>query len=341
MNILLALLALSLVIVIHEFGHFIIARLCGVTCYTFSLGMGPRLFGFRYRNTDFRISMFLIGGYVHIKGFNDINTYDPDSYLAKHRWQKLSILAAGPGANFISVFIGAVLTFSLYGVPAPSNIVSQVTFQNNPGLMENSSLKPGDTIVSINGNPTSDGKVLLDTLNSLPKDKSKSFVIMRDNEKHVLDFEPGNNSITFSLAVKEERLDLSESTKKSSNLMASAVKAQIDVFRDVANRKSGIMEQLSGPVGIVNIGAQLNNALGRIEGTAIFIFFVSIAVGFINLLPIPVLDGGHITITVIEMAIRRDLGLTLKRILMAIGFVILLALFIFVTLNDLSRLFGT
>src|SRR3989442_10457628 len=151
-NIIVALLLLSVIIVIHELGHLLVAKFFKIKVETFSVGFGPRIVGFRRGDTDYRISAFLLGGYVKMAGETPTDTITGEAYefLSKPKWQRFLVAAAGPAMN-VFLAIALVMGLYIYGTDMPEFVLGQAVI----GIIERGSpadkagLKPGDQIVSI------------------------------------------------------------------------------------------------------------------------------------------------------------------------------------------------
>src|SRR5437763_7928948 len=155
-DILVALVVLGIIIVIHEFGHFAVAKLFKIKVETFSVGFGPRLIGFRLGETDYRISALPLGGYVKMSGENpgDAITGDPHEFLSKPKWQRFLVAAAGPAMNVV-LAVGLLTGVYMYGadIPAYWTEPAVVGIVEHGSVAEKVDIEPGDRIVMLDGKP--------------------------------------------------------------------------------------------------------------------------------------------------------------------------------------------
>src|SRR5229473_469408 len=163
-NIIVALLVLSVIIVIHELGHFLVAKFFKIKVETFSVGFGPRLLGFRKGDTDYRISAFLLGGYVKMAGETPTDTITGEAYefLSKPKWQRFLVAAAGPAMNVI-LAVGLIMGLYIYGTDVPEFFIGQAVIGVvEPGSpADKAGLKPGDQIASLDGKEKPDWEAIL------------------------------------------------------------------------------------------------------------------------------------------------------------------------------------
>src|SRR5271163_3373888 len=158
-------LVLGVMVLVHEWGHFIVARMCGVRVDVFSIGFGPRLFGWKKGPTDYRVSALPLGGYVRMAGqdLSEVDSSDkpptgaPDELMSKPRWQRALISFAGPAVNLVFPIFLLTGLFTIAGVPYPSYLNAPVHVTQLPASdgTNSSPLKVGDTVLSVNGSPTS------------------------------------------------------------------------------------------------------------------------------------------------------------------------------------------
>lgn len=427
-----AAVGLGVIVFIHEWGHFIVAKMFGVRVLVFSLGYGNRLFGWNRNGTDYRISVFPVGGYVRMAGDNpsEERSGAPDEFLAKPRWQRLLIIVAGPFMNFV---LAIALTWGLYmvGVPIPaySHKAVQVAAVIPQSAAEKAGLKVGDQIVALDGTKVSDwdeafanpaivpghelavdverdGKTIplrvrvpqqltdgfdvlgcpkqrveidsvakndpaakaglksgdeITSVNNEPLEnrdvlmavivqlggKPVTIGVRRDGKDSSMTLTPvftdpgdGNGKrwvIGANFGPGEtvrESYSFFESAKQSWEKNISLAKEMLSVFGGLFSGRVSIKD-LAGPVGIVKVSVQAAK-LGVAE-FIIFMAFLSLDLGIVNLLPIPILDGGHVLMLAIEGSLRRDLSVAVKERFLTVGLVFLLAVIGFVTYFDVLR----
>src|SRR5438094_2441064 len=170
-NILGAVLVLSVIIVIHELGHFLVAKFFKIKVETFSVGFGPRLLGFKKGETDYRISAFLLGGYVKMAGETPSDTITGEAYefLSKPKWQRFLVAAAGPAMN-IFLAVGLMAGLYMYGTDVPEFLVGQAVINVvEPGSpADKAGIKPGDQIASFDGKDSPDWQDVQNTVITSP-----------------------------------------------------------------------------------------------------------------------------------------------------------------------------
>jgi regulator of sigma E protease len=427
-------LVLGFMILIHEWGHFIAARLLGVRVDVFAIGFGPRLFGLKRGDTDYRLCALPFGGYVKMAGDTpgEERRGAPDEFLSKTRWQRVLIAVAGPAMNII---LAVVIMLGLFMVGAP-----EAAFMSQPvrvagvvpgSAAEKAGLQPGDIILSVNGRPTAHWEDALFEVGVAQPGSRVIVSVLHDGEQRFIDMSPmppaetGDesdllgypqesvlvgtvtpglpaalgglqasdvvvsvdgaamlNSVQFTTLVKqsggsplhmvverggkEVNLTLNPSygdpgdgvkrwsigiTVGAQNVYKShpfpdaarrAVWFNYKMGRQILRVLAGLFEgkvsvkQLAGPVGIAS---QFGQAARRGMLDLLYLTaFISLNLGMVNLLPIPILDGGHVLMLAVEGVLRRDLSLVVKERFVQVGLVFLLGLIVFITYNDILKL---
>lgn len=358
------LFVLTVVVFVHEMGHFLVARWCGVAVKTFSIGFGREIFGFFDRHgTRWRVAWIPLGGYV--KFIDDENAASagqkaPDqlseeerqrSFQGKSLGQRAAIVAAGPIANFLLAILIFTMIFSVFGERITAAKVDEVT----PGsAAERAGFLPGDVIVEIDGSQIDDFSDM-QRIVSASADQALLFTVRRDGslveltatpERKEIDDQFGNKIRLGQLGIKRsataddwslERHDPATAFVKAVEECVFVVTRTFGYLGEViAGRESA--DQLGGPIRIAELSGQVAQ-LGILPLLSI-LAYVSISIGLINLFPIPILDGGHLLFYAIEAVRGKPLSESAQEIGFRIGLAFILMLMIFVTWNDLNHVWS-
>ena len=345
MGILWFILILGTIVLVHEFGHFIFSKIFGVYVYEFSIGMGPKLLHFKKKDgeTEYCIRLIPIGGFVSLAGEDaDDNKKIPEErkLYSKPVWQRFIIMVAGVMNNFIFAFLLLFIMALIFGSASTKPVVDSV-MEGLPA--EIAGLQKGDTIVSIDGNKVtnfSEIQLYLQTSNG----DEMEFVVKdtNGNEKNVLITplksvgEDGKETymIGISLDTKVNKGFIS-SIKYAGETTVSLYKLMFTTIKQLFNGRASVKD-LSGPVGIYSIVSE--EAKSGIQNILYLTAYLSINVGFINLLPFPAFDGGRVVFLIIEKIRRKRVPVKIEAIVNGVGFGLLMLLMIFVTFNDILRL---
>ena len=344
-------------VLIHEAGHYLVARACGVGVRVFSIGFGREIFGWTdRRGTRWKVSVLPLGGYVQFVG--DMNAAsqaaDADEMSAAERavcfqykplWQRFSVVLAGPAANFmVAVLVFAAFTFAFGKILAPP-IISGFA-DNSPAKA--AGLEVGDRIVAIDGHGVDSFEDIREAVLPRPGE-AISLTALRDPREVVVRFTIGaqvmhdeyGNAQSIGLmgvaSAPPRRVAVGPLTALGSGLRqsVSVMGTMVTGLRQIATGARSVKE-LGGPVKIARYSGERLN-LGFLE-FAYFSGLISINLAFINLLPIPGLDGGHLAFYLAEAVRRRPLGLRAQDMAFRTGLAFVLALMLFVTVNDLASL---
>lgn len=340
-------LILGLTVFIHELGHFIFAKKNGVYCYEFSLGMGPKLYSFRRKNdeTEYVLRLLPIGGYVQMAG----EEIEEDKDLPKDRqmqsktvWQRFTIVVAGAVNNFI---LGIILLFLMglfYGTPETKPYLTNVNPNYNAYKVN---IREGDLVKKVNGKKvrTIDDVMLSfqlveqgSTMKFVLEDKNgneKSVSVKPTKEKN----EDGTESYIYGLGFSTDvKHGFVNSIKYSFSKFGSIYRSMFKVIGNLFTGNIGI-NSLSGPVGIYNVvGEQSKQGFQNVIYLAAYI---SINVGFVNLIPFPAFDGGRALFLIIEKIRKKPISQKTENTIHSIGFALLMILIVVITINDIIRLF--
>lgn len=426
--IVLALVVLGIVVFFHELGHFIAAKKVGIRVYTFSIGFGPRLWGFKKDDTDYRISAIPFGGYVAMAGEEIADRKgESNEFASKTPFERFCVAFAGPFMNFV---LAAVLIWvvTLVGEREPaylSNMVVGVVQQGS--LADTAGIQMGDTLISLNGKKITDWdrflkKVMLSkksislTYAREGKEYTKELTLVRDTMTGAVNLGlfPGFNPIIGEVmenspaknagllpddtitAIGGKKISCWEEVATTLNevyvkdkeitievlrngtamtvllipginadgkpMLGVTVKMEerlirssfIDSFGATATRYWSMVQDMwtaiallvsntisiktmAGPIGIV----QMTSKVAQFGLTSLFIFiaFISINLGIVNLLPIPITDGGQIVFVILEKIMGKPLNKKTMAMMMNVAFYMLIALALFVTYNDILRIF--
>jgi regulator of sigma E protease len=351
-------LALAPLVFIHEMGHYLVARWCGIKADVFSIGFGKRLFGWTdKRGTDWRVCLIPLGGYVRFAGDMSpasepnqewLNLPDAEravTFQAKPLWQRALVVAAGPVTNFLfAILILGGFAYA-YGTSVTPPVVQQIV-EGSPA--QKAGLALGDRIVGINGRSIE----TFDDVSAIVQDRPAMALrvdIQRQGNPQSLEIVSavrlekdrfGNEFRIGQLGIgssKVERVDV--------GLLEAPIVGVRETIRIVDRMVGGLwqiitgrrsVDELGGPVKIAQISGQVATM-----GWLTFINFValiSINLGFINLLPIPMLDGGHLTFYALEAIRRKPASPRAMEYAFRSGLALVFGLMIFVTLNDLASL---
>lgn len=355
MGFVISILVLSVLIIIHELGHFLTARFFGVKVEEFGLGLPIGVtkpwFARKYGGTLYSFYPVFLGGFVKMKGQNDADpsekNYDHDSYNSKPPLQKIAILFAGPFANFFLAFV-IYLFLSLQGVPTLKAVIGQIA-PNSAALL--AGLKSSDEIVSINNEPIKywdeipmavtkngsdrmgvqvkrDGKIVDIWLS--PKEVVTKNIFGEDIKKHMIGISPSGATQIVYYSFVESTQRAADETYQASKFIALGIQK---LFTGVVP-----MDNVGGIVSIVQVTSSAS-AHG-FASLLILMALISVNLGVVNLLPIPALDGGHIIFSLYEMIFRRAPNENIAIRLTYGGWAFLLALMMLGLYNDINRLIG-
>jgi regulator of sigma E protease len=352
-------IVLGLLIFVHEFGHFIWAKFFGVKVLKFSLGFGPKLISKQYGETEYLISAFPLGGYVKMFGENPGELAEERlspgelkrSFATRPVWQRFLIVAGGPVFNLIFAMLLFFIIVLVAGLPQPVDTttiggIGQDTPAAEAGLQE------GDTILAIDGNETrhwedvslhikeSEGREVVLTLQREDQTLDVAVTPRMETTRNIFGEEVGQRYL-IGIARSEEVIyekvgfikSLQAGISQTWSWMYLTVMGLVKIIQKVVPAS-----ELGGPILIAKIAGERMEA-----GWINFLYFMgvlSVNLGILNLLPIPILDGGHLVFFSVEAILRKPLNLRTMEILQQIGLVLLGTLMIFVFYNDLVRVFS-
>lgn len=347
-TVLVAVLVFGALIFIHEFGHYIFARIFHVTISDFSIGMGPKLLTYTSKKTNIRysLSMLPIGGYVAMVG-EDGTSDDPNSFDKKPAWQRFIITAAGATVNIVAGFLAMILLVACTANLGSTTVHSFLTAEEKEKYgydisSEDSGLMAGDTVIAV-------GKKRVHVLDELAYEimrqgnKPVSVTVRRNGETVTLEnvvfpTEESEGQLFGTMDFRVSRLNKDFGTTLSYSWRKSVLTVRMcweSLFDLITGRYT--FAAVSGPVGISSaIGsAARSGALALLN----IIVLISINLGVMNLLPIPALDGGRLFTILIEMVTRKKMPPKVEGIINTIGLGLLLLLMLIVSIKDVFQIF--
>ena len=333
------LLVFICIVFIHEFGHYLFARVFKAEVTDFSIGFGKPLFQFKdNKNTVWKICPIPLGGYVKIKGLDSVFqknlNQDPGSFQSLKLYQKIIILLAGSLFNILSAWIALFCIFFFFGIASYLPVIGKVI--DSSAAQEND-LRENDLIISVNN-------IEIDEFSDIPRalgsDKFISLLIERDGQLIEKNFElKFNNEIDrYVIGISSinkpsiDKYNLNKSIQNSLFFIPTYYAASINFLKKSYDENT-LGDQLAGPVGIVKMADQM--MLDQIRGVIFLFIVISLFVGVFNLLPIPLLDGGHIVYFIISKIFSNSLPEFVTRIYIVTGLTIISFMFIFITFNDI------
>ena len=337
-------LILGAIVAVHEFGHFIFAKLANVYVYEFSIGMGKKIFGKKKKHseTEFCIRAIPLGGYVMIAGEDTIDESIPqDRQMCNQGFiQRFLILFAGPFNNFLFAFIVLFLSAIFFGAISMKPLVDNVV-EGYPAY--NAGIENGDLILSIDGTKVNNwdkALIMLQTNNG----QTTTFEVKKNNGQiakyeitPVEDIDDeGNKSYKFGISASAKKeYGFFKALGYAYHRTISLFVSMFDTLKYLFAGKVGV-NQLSGPVGIYSVVA--SQAKEGLEALLYLVAYLSINVGVINLLPFPAFDGGRILFLFIEKIFRHPVSKKVENMIHTIGFMLIIGLLLYVTGNDILRL---
>lgn len=347
-------IVLGVLVFVHEFGHFLLAKLFGVRVLKFSLGFGNKLVSKKWGETEYLISAFPLGGYVKMYGEHQGETEvpveeEPRSFSHKPVWQRFGIVAGGPVFNILFAVVLFFALFFLAGLPEPVDTTTIGKIAPDSAA-EKAGIQAGDTILSINGRETTSWTQVSELVRE-SGGKEVILVVQRDGSeltfhavpqmeeiKNIFGEEIGERymlGITRSETIVYQDASLVEALQaafiQTWNLSYLTVMGIVKIFERVIPAT-----ELGGPIRIAEIAGQQMEA-GWIN-LVYFMGLLSVNLGILNLLPIPVLDGGHLMFLTIEGIRRKPLRDRTMEMFQKIGIFLLVSLMVFVFYNDILRI---
>lgn len=335
-TVIIAIIMFLLLVTIHEFGHFIVAKLSGIKVNEFAVGMGPAIYSKEKGETLYSLRILPIGGYCAMEG-EDESSSDPRSYDNAPASRRFLTILAGPFMNLLLAAI--IFSVVIFNTGTASTKVG--------GFSENSKAKEagieiGDQILKVNDENISEfadiSKVLAKFYEENDKDLPVEVLVKRNDEEKSFTVKPYFEKNTAFLGVSSKLRDVGffESISLGFKEMNKNVKMIFSILSNLFTGKLSV-KALSGPVGVVKeIGNQANNGLMNL---LYFLAYISVNLGVFNLIPFPALDGSKLVTNLYEMITKKKVNKKIEEKVTIAGFVILLGLILLVTIKDVFTLF--
>lgn len=330
MYIIFALLAFSALILVHELGHFILAKLNGIYVEEFAIGMGPKLFGVKVGETEYNLRILPFGGFVKMLGEED-ESDDSRSLNAKTPIQRILVMGAGAFMNYVLaliIFIGLAMSSGF----AENKVASVVP--NSPA--QKIGIEQGDEFLKIDGNKihtTDDFRMGL----ALAKGNPVELEIKRGNDVLTKTVQPIlNESGVYQVGIGYgfvEKPTLLQGIKQGFNETRSLVSQSFIALKTIVTGEANLKTDVGGPVTIIKMSGQAAKA--GANTLLWFMAFLSVQLAVFNLLPFPALDGGRIFIELIQMIIRKEIPAKYIEAVNTVGFMLLMGLMVLVTIKDI------
>lgn len=351
MSIVIAILIFCVIILLHEFGHFIAAKACGIYVKEFALGMGPKLLKKQGKETLYTLRAIPIGGFCAFEGEDGGATEEeaaqnPRAFNARPVWQRMIVILAGPLMNLVlGLIVAVIMVCSMEYVP--TTVIH--SFEENSITSEY--LRPGDEIISVEGMRVFTDRDISYKLQTSGERNEKGnmafdFRVKRNGE--VIDVpgvefattenEDGSANIHYDFAILATEKTFGSVIKQGWRESCSTARIIIMTLFDMIRGKYGLND-LSGPIGV---GTVISDAVKTmpIEDLLYIVTLITINVGVFNLLPIPALDGARFIFLLIELIRRKPVKPEIEANIHAVGMILMMVLMVVVTFNDIVKLFS-
>ena len=338
--VILSIVLLGIVVMIHELGHFAVGRWCGFGIEEFSVGFGPKIFGWRKKEINYSLRALPIGGFVRFRGEDEDND-SPDAFNNQPVWKRFLVTAAGAGMNFVLAFAAILLFFTMYGYMSSELPAIYGVQENSPA--QTAGLLPGDKVISVDGVAISYDKAGFDTMYSM-------FSARQDAQPIVIGIERGSEKLSVSVSKVQdadgkwlmgvslgavERVDFATALRASCESFANMSTMMVDMLKNLIFKGEGA-DQVSGAVGIVS---QMSGYIQQGFDMVLSIMAtISLNLGIMNLLPLPALDGGRLVFLIIEGIRRKPVPREKEGMVHLIGMVLLFALMAVLVFSDVMKI---
>lgn len=332
----------AVLVLFHEFGHFVVAKLVGIKVHEFSIGVGPRIGRRRVGETDYSLRSVPLGGYVRLAGMDrselegEETDPDPRGYYSKPTWAKLATFAAGPCMNIVLAVLLYFAIFTAAGVPAVT--VMGVT----PGSpADQAGIQASDIVVSVNGRGVQMALELFETISASPGEELQ-LTLSREGSEVVVTAVPeaasetGEGRLGIEIGEAKVKKGLFQTLSASASYTVEISRMIVVFLGKVLTGRAAA--DFTGPIGIFRVIQQTAEATSTLSafvlGVMVLAAFLSTNLALFNLFPIPILDGGWLVLIVVEAIRGKPLSVKHEAIYRFVGFLMVMALFVLATLKD-------
>ncbi|MBQ4089549.1 MAG: site-2 protease family protein [Clostridia bacterium] len=349
--ILAALLILSFIVMVHEFGHYLAGRLCGIGIVEFAVGMGPKIIGWERKGIKYSLRAIPIGGFCSFVGEDEENPA-PNAMNKMPVWKRFVTVASGPVMNFVLAYVVCAILLA--------NFMNTILMPRIDAVIEDmpayeAGFQAGDVVTAIDGIEISydnDGAEKMRSIVQAADDNTVlEFTVDRDGETVELELSPALVPVPYINAQTGEEYvrdtyqigiqfgvrnyTFSEAIVGAGGYMVDTAKMMVEALKNLVFKGEGV-DEMSGPVGIISVmSEQVKEGMYMI---LYLIFIISLNLGIMNLLPLPALDGGRLIFLAVEGITRKRVPPEKEGLVHALGLFLLMGLMVFITYNDIVRL---
>lgn len=337
LTILAAIFVFGVLVTVHEFGHFITAKMTGMRVDEFAIGFGPKIYQQKDGDTLYSLRAIPLGGYNKIAGMDPDDPAEPGSFKSKSIPARMLVILAGALMNFL---LPVLLFTGIFFVQGSERVLNEPVLGNVMVGMaaDKAGLRVGDKILSINGQPVQDWQAIVTTLRAngtkeVTLTAESNGAVKQYTMQPVYDEEAKRPLIGITPRFERIKMGFAESVKEGFNYTKYIIFAMVDGLTKIITGKAPA--EVSGPLGVAQMAGQV--AEKGLLPLMNFVAFLSINLGVINLLPLPALDGGHFVLLLLEGLRGKPLGSKAMNNIQMVGVALILALTVFSTFKDITR----
>ena len=336
--ILLAIVILGVIIVCHEFGHFIVGRLCGIGVVEFSVGFGPKILGWKHKGTQFSLRAIPLGGFCKFVGEDESNSA-PDAMNNASVWKRILTVFAGPAMNFVLAFLTGIVVLCMFSTADVYPEIRQVV---DASAAQEAGLLPGDEITAVNGEAIAHNASGTQALReAVQTGETLALTVSRGGETLSIDVSPkaiqedGAQAYQLGVTFATHNYGFFEAIPASGRMMVGVTEQLFTTLKNLIFHGTGA-DEMTGTVGTVVV---ISEVVQR-DSSMIWdiIFLISLNLGILNLLPIPALDGGRLVFLIVEAIRRKPVPPEKEGMVHLIGFALILILFVVLTWHDITNI---